>query len=397
MASARRSLFLLPNSMKQVIVFMGTRPEAIKLAPVIDALQRREDLRTTVVSTGQHREMLDQVVRLFGIRVDEDLDVMEPNQTLSSLTARLLIGIDRLLAQLRPDLAFVQGDTTTALAASLACFYRKVPIAHVEAGLRTGVLQAPFPEEANRKLATTLVDLHFAPTEAARTNLLREGVKEESICVTGNTVIDALMMEVLRQSQPEVQRQVNSDLSALLGQAWRERPMVLLTGHRRENIGQGFDQICEAVRQLARRFPSHSFVFPVHLNPNVKNAVYSHLGGVGNVQLIPPQEYRSFVALMRHSTLILTDSGGIQEEAPSLAKPVLVMRDSTERPEGVDAGTVQLVGADTDRIVAAVSLLLSDSNAYRRMARSKNPYGDGHAASRILARSLQYLQARYCS
>jgi UDP-N-acetylglucosamine 2-epimerase (non-hydrolysing) len=370
---------------------MGTRPEGVKLAPVIEALGRRSELQTLVVSTGQHREMLDQVVRLFDLPVHADLAVMQPDQTLASLTARLITRIDELLVREQPDLALVQGDTTTVLAASLACFYRRIPIGHVEAGLRTGNLHSPFPEEANRKLAAPLVSLHFAPTETARGNLLREGIADTSITVTGNTVIDALFMEVARQQQPQVAADIEHQLSQLIAPDWAQVPYVLLTGHRRENFGGGFEQICDAIRVLAGRFPSHRLIYPVHLNPNVKGPVHARLAGLPNVLLIAPQEYRAFVALMRHATLLLTDSGGVQEEAPSLGKPVLVMRDTTERPEGVDAGTVRLVGADAARIVSEVTRLLTDPAAYRRMSEAKNPYGDGHAAGRIVERVIDFL------
>jgi UDP-N-acetylglucosamine 2-epimerase (non-hydrolysing) len=375
---------------KKIAVFMGTRPEGIKMAPVIAALRARQDYETIVVSTGQHREMLDQVVRVFGIAVDLDLEAMLPNQTLASLTARLMTLIDEFLGQYHPDMALVQGDTTTVLTASLACFYRRVSIGHVEAGLRTGNLLSPFPEEANRKLAAPLVTLHFPPTETARHNLLSEGIADSKITVTGNTVIDALQMEVARQGEPELRRQIDRDLATIVAPDWAQVPYVLLTGHRRENFGDGFEQICEAIRCLAERFPSHRFIYPVHLNPNVKGPVHSRVGGLSNVLLIPPQEYRLFVALMSQSQLLLTDSGGVQEEAPSLGKPVLVMRDTTERPEGLDAGTVKLVGANMHRIVDEVSRLLTDERAYRQMAEAKNPYGDGHAAERIVGRIHQH-------
>jgi UDP-N-acetylglucosamine 2-epimerase (non-hydrolysing) len=372
--------------MTRVAVFIGTRPEAIKMAPVIRAL--RQDpaaFDVTVVSTGQHREMLRQVIDLFEIRVDHDLDVMQPNQTLAGLTARLITAIDALLEQARPDIALFQGDTTTVLAAALACFYRKIPTGHVEAGLRTGNMASPFPEEANRRLAAPLVTLHFPPTEFGRHNLLREGVDDARILVTGNTVIDALHIEVERQRKPDVAQGISRHLAGLLGDDWSEVPYVLITGHRRENFGEGFDQICDALAELARRFPRHRFVYPVHLNPNVQRPVHERLGGLANVRLVPPQAYSEFVALMQHSTLVLTDSGGVQEEAPGLGKPVLVMRDNTERPEGVEAGTVRLVGPRRERIVAAVSELLTDPAAYQRMAEATNPYGDGKAAGRIVA------------
>lgn len=371
---------------RRIAVFMGTRPEGIKLAPVIAALRTSQDFETVVVSTGQHREMLDQAIRVFGISVDHDLEVMRPNQTLASLTSRLMTSIEGFLESFRPDISLVQGDTTTVLVASLACFYRKISIGHVEAGLRTGNIMSPFPEEANRKLAAPLVSLHFAPTQTARRNLLNEGICDASICVTGNTVIDALRMEVERQNMPALRDQVAQELSAIIGPDWSQVPYVLVTGHRRENFGHGFEQICEAIKRLAERFPSHRFIYPVHLNPNVQGPVHARIGYLSNVRLVAPQEYRLFVALMRHSRILLTDSGGVQEEAPSLGKPVLVMRETTERPEGIEAGTVRLVGTDEERIVDEVSRLLTDERAYREMAEATNPYGDGHAADRIVDR-----------
>jgi UDP-N-acetylglucosamine 2-epimerase (non-hydrolysing) len=372
--------------MKSVAVFMGTRPEGIKMAPVIAALRKADDLACSVVSTGQHREMLAQVVDVFGIDVDHDLAVMRPNQTLAGLTARLMTAVDELLEELKPDMALVQGDTTTVLVAALACFYRRIPIGHVEAGLRTGNIWSPFPEEVNRKLAAPIVTLHFPPTELGRRNLVSEGIDEASITVTGNTVIDALQLEVARQDAPEIAAGIHTELSAELGDDWATTPYVLVTGHRRENFGGGFEQICRALSQLAERFPEHRFVYPVHLNPQVKTPVHEALGGTPNVQLIEPKAYRPFVALMKQATVVLTDSGGVQEEAPSLGKPVLVMRDTTERPEGVDGGTVRLVGADAERIVAGVTELLRDGAAYEAMAQAVNPYGDGRAAGRIVDR-----------
>ena len=300
---------------------MGTRPEAIKLAPVVAALRGSNDFRCTVVATGQHKEMFRQVAETFGFEVDADLDVMRPNQSLAGLTARLMDGIDDWLGSDQPDMALVQGDTTTVLVASLACFYRRIPIGHVEAGLRTGNIWSPFPEEANRRLATPLVAIHFAPTEAARAALLREAVPEETISVTGNTVIDALRIEVATQAGDAALRaRIDEELSLLVGADWAQVPMVLVTGHRRENFGEGIEQICQAIAMLADRFPDHRFVYPVHLNPNVLEHVNRLLGNLGNVRLIAPQDYRNFVALMAHCRLVLTDSGGVQEEAPSLGQ-----------------------------------------------------------------------------
>lgn len=369
--------------MKRVIVFIGTRPEAIKMAPVVHALQSAATFDPIVVSTGQHREMLQQVIDLFAIPVHHELSVMQANQTLAALTSRLISAIDERLQVLTPDFALVQGDTTTVLAAALACFYRHVPLGHVEAGLRTHDLQAPFPEEANRVLASRLARLHFAPTELSRQNLIREGVADADITVTGNTVIDALKMEVQRQKRPEVRAEIDAELVQLLGHDFRG-PFVLVTGHRRENFGRGFQNICDALAQLARRYPGYRFVYPVHLNPNVQTPVRQRLGSLPNVHLIEPLPYSTFVSLMNSSRLLLTDSGGVQEEAPSLGKPVLVMRETTERPEGVEAGTVRLVGADAARIVDQVALLLDDQAEYDRMATAINPYGDGHAAGRVV-------------
>lgn len=368
---------------RTIAVFIGTRPEAIKMAPVIKALERADGIRSVVVSTGQHREMLQQVIDLFGLPVDRRLDVMQPDQTLAGLSSRLLVAIDTVLDEVGPDMALVQGDTTTVLMASLACFYRRIPIGHVEAGLRTGNIWSPFPEEVNRRLAAPLMALHFAPTTGAAEHLYREGVDRRAIHVTGNTVIDALLMEVARQRDPTVRTTVRTRLDAALGERWDERPYVLITGHRRENFGGGFGQICDALASLADRFQDHSFIYPVHLNPNVLKPVHERLGSRGNVRLIAPQPYAEFVALMAGSRLILTDSGGVQEEAPSLGKPVLVMRDTTERPEAVEAGTVELVGADAGRIVAGVTRLLTDAAIYRRMSEAINPYGDGQASQRI--------------
>ena len=377
--------------MKKILVFIGTRPEGIKMAPVIDALDRAPDMEPIVVSTGQHRELLQHVIDTFGIRVDHDLEVMAPNQGLAQLTARLMEKIDPLLVAVRPDMALVQGDTTTVMVAALACFYRHIPIGHIEAGLRTGNVNSPFPEEINRRLASPLASLHFPPTTKSRDNLLREGFEASTITVTGNTVIDALHMEVERQRRPEVQRTIAANLTRLLGEGWQERPSILVTGHRRENFGEGFLEICDALSRLAQQFDDYHFIYPVHLNPNVQGPVYERLGDLDNVFLLPPQGYREFVALMSHAHLIVTDSGGVQEEAPSLGKPVLVMRDTTERQEGVEAGTVILTGAKADTIVREVSALIADEARYRRMAEASNPYGDGRASERILERIRSFL------
>ena len=379
------------GSRRTVAVFMGTRPEGIKMAPVVAALRGSEDLACRVVATGQHREMFQQVAEQFGFAVDVDLAVMQPNQTLGGLTARLMEQIDGWLEKGRPDMALVQGDTTTVLVAALACFYRRIPIGHVEGGLRSGNIWSPFPEEMNRRLASPVVSLHFAPTESARAALLREGVSAASIEVTGNTVVDALLMERAQQDKPAVRAEIDASLSSLLGAGWARAPMILITGHRRENFGEGIRQICEAITVLSRRYPEHRFVYPVHLNPEVKGHVDRLLGGLSNVQLVAPQGYRNFVALMAHARVILTDSGGVQEEAPSLGKPVLVMRDTTERPEGVEAGTALLTGPHAARIVEHTSRLLDDHAAYQAMANAVNPYGDGRAAERIVRRVRQHL------
>ena len=356
------------------------------MAPVVAALQRHDRLRCRVVCTGQHREMFHQIASEFGFSVNVDLDTMVPNQTLAGLTARLMQKIDGWLEGGHPDLALVQGDTTTVLVSALACFYRHIPLGHVEAGLRTGSILAPFPEELNRRLASQMVSLHFAPTVSARDALLREGVSPDSIEVTGNTVVDALFLELARQDEPHVRAAIDGALSAAIAPDWATRPFVLITGHRRENFGEGFEQICRAILALAKRYPKFRFIYPVHLNPNVQQPVKRLLNEVSNIVLIPPQGYRNFVALMSRCTLVLTDSGGVQEEAPSLGKPVLVMRETTERPEGVAAGTARLVGAAEGSIVKNASQLLDDSAAYEAMANAVNPYGDGHAAERIVAR-----------
>lgn len=373
-----------------VDVFMGTRPEAIKMAPVVAALRSSGDLRCRVVATGQHREMFQQAAEQLGIEVDIDLATMRRGQSLARLTARLMERVDSWLEKGHPDMALVQGDTTTVLVTALACFFRRIPIGHVEAGLRTGNLLSPFPEEANRRLTSPIASLHFAPTQSAKAALLREGIPESTIEVTGNTVVDALFRELARQDDAVVRAEVQASLSALLGPDWADIPFVLVTGHRRENFGEGIQQICDAIKALARRYPGYRFVYPVHLNPNVAVHVRRLLTGLPNVRLIRPQRYRIFVALMARCRLVLTDSGGVQEEAPSLAKPVLVMRDTTERPEGVEAGTALLVGPRARTITEHAIRLLDDADAYQAMANAVNPYGDGHAAERIVARLRRY-------
>ncbi len=395
--------------MQRVSVIMGTRPEAIKLAPVVLELRRVPGLECRVCLTGQHRRMLDQVIADFGIRADADLDLMRRNQSLPNLSARALLALDGYLAKDRPSLVLVQGDTTTAFCAALAAFYRNIPVGHVEAGLRTWDLRAPWPEEANRVLTTRLAALHFAPTAWSRENLLREGVPARQVRVTGNTVIDALMIALrsVRKKPPVIPglpAQLQPGAAAEVNDASRAARTVLITGHRRESFGAGFENICQAIAELAGRFPEVQFVYPVHLNPRVREPVTRLLGvsgqtavrgpGLtrGNLHLIEPLPYLAFVSLMSRSHLILTDSGGIQEEAPALGIPVLVMREKTERPEGIRAGTVKLVGTARESIVGQVTRLLTDRRAYSRMASRENPYGDGRAARRIARHCRAYLQ-----
>ena len=366
--------------MMKIAVVFGTRPEAIKLCPVVLAMKASPAFKCKVCVTGQHREMLQQVLDVFGVVPDKDLALMLPNQTLGGLASRAIAALDEYLAKERPDIVMVQGDTTTVLAGALAAFYHHIPVAHVEAGLRTWNMESPWPEEANRVLTTRLAQWHFCPTENNKANLLKEGVPGKDIYVTGNTVIDALLMakEMVRKNPPEIDGLPPGLMSS-------EERMVLITGHRRENFGEGFDHICTAIRNLAVQFPETHFVYPVHLNPNVRDPVGRILGHYcgKNVHLIEPQSYLPFVALMNRAYLILTDSGGVQEEAPGLGKPVLVMRDTTERPEAIHAGTVKLVGTDKQAIEEGVSELMVDDGLYRRMAQSVNPYGDGHAVERI--------------
>jgi len=350
------------------------------MAPLVKALTQDASLECRVCVTAQHREMLDQVLRLFDIRPDYDLNVMKPGQDLYELTSNILGGMRAVLDSAMPDLVLVHGDTSTTLASTLAAYYRQIPVGHVEAGLRTGNLYSPWPEEANRKVTGSLAALHFAPTERSRTNLLREGVREDAVVVTGNTVIDALLAVRMRLTQDAALRMhALSQIPFDLG----ERRVVLVTGHRRESFGEGFERICTALAAIAKEHADIDIVYPVHLNPNVREPVRKHLSGIPNIQLIEPLDYLPFVLLMDRAWLIVTDSGGIQEEAPSLGKPVLVMRDTTERPEAVDAGTVKLVGTSVERLVMNVSLLLRDDDAYRAMSQASNPYGDGFACSRI--------------
>lgn len=379
--------------MKTVMLVFGTRPEAIKMAPVVKAFQAASDsFRTLVCVTGQHREMLDQVLHIFDIRPDYDLNIMKQGQDLYDVTSRVLLGLREVLKEARPDVVLVHGDTTTSTAAALAAFYAQIPVGHVEAGLRTHNIYSPWPEEMNRQLTGRMATWHFAPTPLSRQNLLAENVAKAQITVTGNTVIDALYWVVdkikhdaslSQQLDAELQR-AGYDVERLSG----GRKLVLITGHRRENFGDGFIHMCTAIKNLTQRYPQVDFVYPMHLNPNVRKPIHEVFGqdlsGLGNMFFIEPLEYLSFVHLMEKSHIVLTDSGGIQEEAPGLGKPVLVMRDTTERPEALTAGTVKLVGTDYDKIVSAVSTLLDDEAAYQAMSRAVNPYGDGKACGRIV-------------
>jgi UDP-N-acetylglucosamine 2-epimerase (non-hydrolysing) len=367
--------------MKSVLTIFGTRPEAIKLMPVLVELGRFPDIGSRVCVTAQHRQMLDQVLNLFHITPDIDLDLMTPGQTLAEITSRVISAIDRVLLQERPDLILVQGDTTTVMAAALAAFYRRVKVGHVEAGLRSGNLHSPFPEEMNRRVAGILSDLHFAPTETAVQALRREGVPEDRIFLTGNPVIDALQMIVARPMPGEAREVI---ARAGISGAGNGRKLILVTAHRRENFGERFQSLCRGLRAVADRNRDVVIVCPVHLNPNVQEPMYGILGGHERIILTKPVEYDVLAHLMKAAYIVLTDSGGIQEEAPSLSKPVLVMRTETERPEGVAAGTAKLVGPFEDRIVEETELLLHDEAAYHRMARAINPYGDGRAAARIV-------------
>lgn len=366
--------------MKVLLVF-GTRPEAIKMAPLFHALKADSAFDVKVCVTAQHREMLDQVLQLFAIVPDYDLDIMSPGQGLTEISCRILEGLKPILEEYQPDTVLVHGDTTTTLATSLAAFYQRIPVGHVEAGLRTGDIYSPWPEEANRTLTGHIATYHFAPTEQSRQNLLKENLPDSHIFVTGNTVIDSLLLISDKVLNDKAQRASLEKQYPFLANG---KKTILVTGHRRESFGQGFEHICSALAEIASANEDVQIVYPVHLNPHVREPVKRILGHIDNVILIEPQEYLPFVWLMNHAWLILTDSGGIQEEAPSLGKPVLVMRDTTERPEAVKAGTVQLVGTDQQRIVAEVNRLLHDADAYQKMSRAHNPYGDGHACERIL-------------
>lgn len=375
----------------KVMLVFGTRPEAIKMAPL--ALQLVADSRfdCRICVTGQHREMLDQVLRIFALDATYDLGIMRPGQDLSDVTSAVLLGMRAVFTDFMPDIVLVHGDTATTFAATLAAYYRQVPVGHVEAGLRTHNLYSPWPEEANRKLTGALAALHFAPTQSSAANLAREGVDAAAVTVTGNTVIDALLQVVDRlRGDADLRGQVAAALPALSD----DRRMILVTGHRRESFGDGFERICTALATVAARFPDVDIVYPVHLNPSVQEPVNRLLAGIGNIHLIAPQDYLPFVHLMDRAHLVLTDSGGVQEEAPSLGKPVLVMRDTTERPEAVAAGTVKLVGTDVDTIVIEIARLLTDAAEYSRMSFAHNPYGDGAACGRIVAELVAWSERR---
>jgi UDP-N-acetylglucosamine 2-epimerase (non-hydrolysing) len=370
----------------RVLFIFGTRPEAIKMAPLIREVRKSNRLEARICVTAQHRQMLDQVLRIFGIVPDYDLNIMTSNQTLFGITAKIIEKLQEILAKEKPDLVVVQGDTTTTFAGALASYYTRAKVAHIEAGLRTRNKFAPFPEEINRRITSVIADIHLPPTEWARENLIRENVDPKDIYVTGNTVIDALLhvVDLLRKTKP--------DFGSLFKGIDLTKRVVLITGHRRENFGEGFRNICESISELAVRFPDVEFVYPVHFNPNVREPVNRILSGIANVHLIEPLDYEPFVHAMDRSYIILTDSGGVQEEAPSLGKPVLVMRDTTERPEAVSAGTVKLVGTDKRKIIDGVAALLTDEKEYAAMSRAHNPYGDGKASERIVKIFEDYLE-----
>lgn len=365
---------------KRILTVFGTRPEAIKMAPLVHALANDDRFEAKVCVTAQHREMLDQVLELFEITPDYDLNLMKAGQTLNEVTARILLELKPVLQEFKPDVVLVHGDTATTFAASLAAYYEQIAVGHVEAGLRTGNIYSPWPEEANRRLTGTLTKYHFAPTETSKENLLKENYSEDNIFVTGNTVIDALLMV---KNKIDVNADLNATLAAQFPFLDESKKMILVTGHRRESFGGGFERICEALAITAKENPDVQIVYPMHLNPNVREPVNRILSGINNIYLIEPQQYLPFIYLMDRSNIILTDSGGIQEEAPSLGKPVLVMRDTTERPEAVLAGTVKLVGTDINRIISEINNLLKDKKSYEAMSFSHNPYGDGRTSSII--------------
>ena len=367
--------------MRKILLIFGTRPEAIKMAPLFHELNSSNFFETKICVTGQHRDMLDQVLTLFNIKPSFDLNIMQAGQDLTDVTSKILVGLRELFLSYQPDLVLVHGDTATTFAATLACYFHKIKVGHIEAGLRTHNLYAPWPEEGNRHLTGTISNYHFAPTEMAKENLLKENINENDIFVTGNTVIDALHYVIkIIQSNQELQESFNTQFSSI---NWSKK-IVLITGHRRENFGQGFENICQAIQELSEQYPDVQFIYPMHMNPNVREPVTHYLSNNSNIFLIEPLDYLPFVYLMNESYLILTDSGGIQEEAPSLGKPVLVMRETTERPEAVAVGTVKLVGTDKNLIKQEVSILLSDQEKYQSMSELHNPYGDGQACKRIV-------------
>jgi UDP-N-acetylglucosamine 2-epimerase (non-hydrolysing) len=368
---------------KKILITFGTRPEAIKLAPLVLAFKQAADFAVTVCVTAQHRKMLDQVLAFFGIAPDYDLDLMQNDQTLFDLTSDVLLHVKTVLEDAAPDYVFIQGDTTTAFAVALSSFYYRIPVCHVEAGLRTNNIYSPFPEEMNRQLASRICRFHFAPTQRAQQNLQAEHIPEEAILVTGNTVIDALF-EARKRLRPDsaairvLKKEIDFD-------SGNYRRRIVVTGHRRENFGEGLENLCRALKALAREHPDVQIVYPVHLNPNVQKPVYSLLGGIDNIRLLEPLDYESFIWLMDTAYCIITDSGGIQEEAPALGKPVLLIRDTTERPEAIEAGTVKMIGTSTERIIAETNRLLQDSRVYEQMSAARNPYGDGRACERIIS------------
>lgn len=372
--------------MKKLLIVFGTRPEAIKMAPLVQEFKKYPEIfDTKVCVTAQHREMLDQVLELFEITPDYDLDIMKPGQDLYDVTSNVLLGMKTVLTDFKPDIVFVHGDTSTTFAAALAAFYQQIRVAHIEAGLRTGDIYSPWPEEANRQLTTQITEYHFAPTQTSCDNLLRENVKSANIIVTGNTVIDALFLALDKiKSNKHLETEIVQHLAMLNYQLKEDKKIILVTGHRRENHGQGFINICIALKEIAQKNPQIDIVYPVHLNPNVQKPVKELLSDIKNIYLIEPLQYEQFIYMMDKSYFIITDSGGVQEEAPSLGKPVLVMRDTTERPEALEAGTVKLVGTDTALIIAEAQELLDNVQAYEGMSRASNPYGDGHACEKIV-------------
>jgi len=372
--------------MKKILIVFGTRPEAIKMAPLVKEFQKNSDsFEIKVCVTAQHREMLDQVLDLFEIKPHYDLDIMKPGQDLYDVTSNVLLGMKSVLTDFKPDVVFVHGDTSTTFAASLAAFYQQIKVAHIEAGLRTGDIYSPWPEEANRQLTTQITAYHFAPTSTSQENLLRENVDDSTIVITGNTVIDALFLALEKiKSNKQLEINILNHLRKLNYNLKEDKKIILVTGHRRENHGQGFINICTALKEIALLNPTYDIVYPVHLNPNVQKPVKELLSDVANIYLIEPLQYEQFIYMMDKSYFIITDSGGVQEEAPSLGKPVLVMRDTTERPEALEAGTVKLVGTDTELIIKEAQNLIDDEEAYVRMSKASNPYGDGYACEKVI-------------